>query len=77
MVKVISLSNAAYQTLKRLKRGNESFSDVVLNLVNKEKKDSLLEFAGIWKDKPEMDNIFEGILHERHNSRDRKINLKW
>ena len=77
MVKVISLSNTAYETLKSLKKKNDSFSDVVLNLIKKEKKASLLDFAGIWKDATEMDKIFENILHERHNSRDRKINLKW
>ena len=77
MVKVIPLSNKAYETLKGLKKGKDSFSDVVMHLVNKEKKVSLLEFAGIWKDAPEMDKIFEDVLHERHNSRDRKINLKW
>lgn len=77
MVKVISLSNIAYETLKSLKRRNNSFSDVVLNLVNKEKRASLLEFKGVWKNAPEMDKIFEDVLHERHNSRDRKINLRW
>ena len=77
MVKVISLSNTAYETLKSLKKKNDSFSDVVLNLIKKEKKASLLDFVGIWKDATEMDKIFENILHERHNSRDRKINLKW
>lgn len=77
MTKVISLSNKAYESLKNMKEGNDSFSDVVLKLVNKERKKSLLEFAGIWKDIPKMDKIFEEIVRERHKSRDRKIDLKW
>ena len=77
MVKVISLSNKAYETLKGMKKGKNSFSDVVLHLVNKEKKASLLEFAGIWKDAPEMDKIFRGLAEERHKTTDRKLNLKW
>ena len=77
MVKVISLSNKAYGTLKSLKGERESFSDVVLKIVNKEKKTSLLEFAGIWKDAPEMDRIFENIIKERSKAVDRKIDLKW
>ena len=77
MVKVISLSNKAYDSLKSLKRGKSSFSDVVLKLVDKEKKASLLEFAGIWNDMPEMDKIFGYIINERHKASDRKIDLKW
>ncbi len=49
MTKVVSLSEKAYQTLKRMKRSGESFSDVVIRVANKEKKKSLLEFAGTWK----------------------------
>jgi predicted CopG family antitoxin len=36
--KVISLSNKAYQTLKELKRSNESFSDVVLRVAGEGQK---------------------------------------
>jgi predicted CopG family antitoxin len=77
MVNVISLSNKAYGILKSLKNGRESFSDVVLKLVSKEKRTSLIEFAGIWKNMPEMDKIFEEILNERHKIKDRKVELRW
>ena len=77
MVKVISLSNKAYESLKTLKEAKESFSDVVLKLADKEKKKSLLEFAGLWKEMPELDKIFEGVINERRTSRYRKIDLKW
>jgi len=77
MVKVISLSEHAYASLKNLKEGSDSFSEVVLRLIHKEKKKSLLSFAGIWKDMPEMDLVFNDILSERHKTKDRKLNLKW
>ena len=77
MVKVIFLSNKAYESLKTLKEAKESFSDVVLKLADKEKKKSLLEFAGLWKEMPELDKIFEGVINERRTSRYRKIDLKW
>ena len=39
MVKVISLSNDAYEKLKALKKENQSFSDVVVEVTaNKKKK---------------------------------------
>lgn len=46
--KTISLSEDAYENLKSMKSGKESFSDVVRKLTNER---SLLEIAGIWKDK--------------------------
>ena len=49
MTKVISLSEKAYQTLKGMKKTGESFSDVVLRVADKEKKRSIMEFAGCWK----------------------------
>ena len=51
MVKVISLSEKAYKTLKELKRKDESYSDIIL-VLSKSKKESLLKFAGILKDLP-------------------------
>ncbi len=43
MVKVISVSDDVYETLKSLKRGNESFSDVIRRLI---KKSSISKFSG-------------------------------
>jgi predicted CopG family antitoxin len=45
MTNVISLSKKAYQTLKELKRPNESFSDAVLRIAGREPKKSILEYA--------------------------------
>ena len=48
MTKVISLSDAAYTTLKKLKLGDESFSDVVLRLSRS--RGSLSEVIGLHRD---------------------------
>ena len=48
MAKVISLSEEAYQTMKNMKRGRESFSDVVMRVARVRKKGSLADFCGIW-----------------------------
>ncbi len=43
MVKVISVSDDVYEMLRAMKRGNESFSDVIRRLI---KKSSVKEFSG-------------------------------
>lgn len=71
MTKIISLSDEAYERLKRIK-GNRSFTKVVLDLTEGRKR-SPLDFAGMWRDKPEMDEIFKQILEERHKRIDRVV----
>ena len=46
--KTISLSDEAYKKLASLKRGRESFSEVVLRLYSKAPKKALASFAGGW-----------------------------
>lgn len=65
MVKVISLSDDAYGSLKSMKKEGESFSDVVRRVAEKEKGRSFLSLAGTWKDDKEIGNIFKGIMEER------------
>ena len=76
MVKVISLSNEAYEKLKSLK-GNKSFSEVVVEIVDdrKTKKRSIMDFAGIWKDDNEWDAISKKIYEDRKKFKLREI--KW
>ena len=52
MVKVISLSNEAYNKLRAIK-GNRSFSELVINIMEKKNKKTLMDFYGIWADKKE------------------------
>jgi predicted CopG family antitoxin len=75
MTKVISISDEAYNRLFKLKRGKDSFSDVVIKMTEKEKKKSLLEYAGIWKDDKEIGDIFKKIEEERHQAKTRDYKL--
>ena len=74
MTKVISLSNEAYLTLKKMKKPNESFSDVVLRVASKEKKISILEFAGTWKG-DDIDEVFSIVLKDREQAISREVEL--
>ena len=54
MTKPVTLSNAAYEALLRLKDKETSFSDVVLRLVDKyNRKNDFKKFAGSLKAKSE------------------------
>ena len=63
MTKMISLSNKAYQTLKDLKRPDESFSDVVLRIAGREHR-SILEFSGKWAG-DDIDEVFLQVREDR------------
>ena len=76
MTKVISLSDDAYTRLYNLKRGKESFSEVVMKVTEKESENSLLKYAGAWKDDAEeMTKIFAQIEKERHEMKTRDYKL--
>lgn len=72
MTKVISLSEKAYETLKKMKKPGESFSDVILRVSQKEPKKPLLEFAGTWKG-DDIDEVFDVVLKEREQAKSREI----
>jgi predicted CopG family antitoxin len=67
MTKVISLSERAYATLKKLKRPKESFSDLVLRMASQEDRKSILEFAGTWKGS-DIEEVFSQIKKDRERS---------
>ncbi len=74
MTKVISLSEKAYQTLKGMKKTGESFSDVVLRVADKEKKRSIMEFAGCWKG-DDADEVLAEIMKDRENVKSREFEI--
>jgi predicted CopG family antitoxin len=74
MTKVVSLSNKAYQTLKDLKRPNESFSDVVLRISNTKQRKSILQFAGTWSGN-DIDEINTQIQKAREKTASREIEI--
>jgi predicted CopG family antitoxin len=75
MVKVISLSNEAYEKLKALKR-DESFSEVVVKLVGERKRRNIMDFFGIWKeDADEWEKIKKRIYEDRKKAKLREVKL--
>ena len=74
MVKVISLSNKAYDTLRNIKGENESFSDLVIKLSLKDKKD-IQRFFGVWKTKEGISKMATEIRENRRNIKFREVKL--
>ena len=74
MTKVISLSERAYGTLRKLKRPNESFSDVVLRMAGQHDRKSILESAGTWKG-DDIDEIFSLVRKDRERSVSRRLQM--
>lgn len=73
MVKVISLSNDAYEKLKAIKNG-KSFSEVVVELVEcRKKKRDIMKFAGIFKDDDKWKKIMNDIEKDRRNFKLREV----
>jgi len=64
LTKVISLSEKAYATLRKRKRQNESFSDVVLRITGERERKSILDFAGAWKG-DDIDAVFLVVRKDR------------
>jgi predicted CopG family antitoxin len=54
--KTLSITLEAYERLKREKLEGESFSDVIIRLTERKKRD-LTEFAGAWRDAEEIEKI--------------------
>lgn len=74
--KTISLSDEAYNALKRKKNKGESFNDLILRLVTEPDQKDILALAGTWdgSDK-EAENILNIIYENRKNSKSPRFNL--
>ena len=72
MTKVISLSDEAYSTLKNLKNGKESFSQVVIRISFNERKKPIMSFAGKWKGNEKWEDIYKGIKEVTKKSKFRE-----
>lgn len=60
--KTLSLDETAYERLKKMKKPDESFSDVVKRITSER---SLLEISGIWSDNELRDIIEENRRRTR------------
>ena len=65
MVKVISLSDNAYEKLKALK-GGKSFSETIIEVIDKRKSGSIMEFYGAFSN---YSNEWNEIKEKLHNNR--------
>jgi predicted CopG family antitoxin len=69
MTKTISLSDDAYELLKKIKRDGESFSDVIKRLVGK--KGKLMEILDLY---PELSNAeYEESIAELRKEIDKRL----
>ena len=74
MTKCITLSDDAYNNLKSLKKNNESFSEIVKRLASVEKREGLLNLAGVWKGNPDAVKAMKSIYKDRKNIKLRNFN---
>lgn len=73
MVKVISLSNDAYDRLKRRKTHGKSFSEVVVELTDEKKRGSIMDLFGALKDDPDSISAFEEAYRDRRRLKLRDV----
>ncbi len=71
MVRQVSLSEEAYERLKRGKKESESFSDVILRTVSSP-SGNLDRFVGVWKGE-DSSKIKTKIVADRRVSRSRQV----
>ncbi len=77
MARNIALSERAYRDLERLKRQGESFSKVVIRIVETGGKPSWRDSIGAFKNDKEAERIFTKILENRHRKSARGPRFKW
>lgn len=63
MTRVVSISDEAYNELKKLKNGM-SFSEIIIELSTARKKGNIAKYAGVLS-KDEADKILKEIMEER------------
>lgn len=74
MAKNVALSNRAYSELEKIKSEGESFSDIVLRLLERKNKVSWRSACGAMKD-DESARIFTEILEKRHRHIPREVRI--
>jgi predicted CopG family antitoxin len=69
--KTVSLSEEAYEKLRRVKRTGESFSQVILRLIERDENVSILEFAGAFADGSDEWETIEKEIYKRRKEKSR------
>jgi predicted CopG family antitoxin len=70
--KVISLSERAYNELKKRKGEGESFSDVVRKMAAGKRLDSIMELAGTWAG-DDAKEVLSQLMKQRRATRSREF----
>lgn len=76
MVKLVSLSDKAYDLLKSVKGKEKSFSNVIINLLERKGRNvnGVIKCAGLWNiSKGDADKIIDKIYSERIKSKAREF----
>ena len=71
--KTVSLSEEAYEKLRRVKKKGESFSQVIIRLTKRDENVTFLDFAGAFS---EGSKEWESIEKEIYNRRKEKSRVK-
>ena len=74
MTKIISIKDEAYDRLKKMK-GDKSFTEIIMDLTEQHKT-NILDFEGLWADDSQIGLVYDEILAERREKKDRTI-TKW
>ena len=74
MTKIISVSDEAYERLKRMKDGS-SFSKTIIRLTDKTKKKNLMDVVGSWKADEKLAKDIEAAYSERDKSGLKRVTL--
>ncbi|KKM80788.1 hypothetical protein LCGC14_1336380 [marine sediment metagenome] len=74
--KTISISDDAYNSLKRRKKKGESFNELILRLVSEPNQKEIESLAGSWKGSIEESKKILNLIYEnRENSKYRRVNF--
>ena len=74
MVKMVSLSDEAYCKLKRIKN-NDSFSEVILKLLGRPEKKTLLDLVSSWERDEELAKNIEKAYRGRKRAKLKEVKL--
>ena len=69
--KTISLNEYSYKLLKKLKKKNETYSDLIIRLCNVQDpvlNDPLLEYAGIFSEENELWDEIEKVIKKHREA---------
>ena len=74
--KTITVTEKAYEEIKRLKHPNESFSEVLIRLAHLSNGQNLEQFVGAWDiEDDEMEQIWQEIQNVKKNSKKLSVDL--